>query len=433
MRGLPAGGAGGSGLGDGLAGLGEELLVFGFGWRTARLAIPGTGLDEHSGLGRDQRDVRGLLVQPAVCVSLRSSPNALRRHAADRDFRNSFAISQNQSIANTNFTSVNPTTATATSTVSATIDPTATGAGQNAEGANHQKGHHAQFVSIIAGTGEFAATVSVSSRCRGLTLSPPAVVTTLACVGVFSLLTWWILRKRRAARQGVRLSSTSDLNSSEEGFRQGGGTYAATRDMSEKGHAGRSHVSLFLPSESFMTSRRESTTSFGTNSVSSRSYSGSEFTETASLMSMDEDDIDADSISPFHNSHRAPSQRSSASFSLTAPSQARFASRNNLHNQQRESGSTWMTTATGRVVPGTGASRRGHSHLAPDARSLLSMAPSSTGATWGRETEEDPEEEEEEHGHRHEHDDESGSSDGDDDYERRFQATDSTFSLTSGH
>lgn len=224
-------------------------------------------------------------------------------------------------------------------------------------------------------------------------------------------LTWWIIRKRRIARQGVRLASSSDLTDKDEGFRQGGAAFAQ-REMSQKGGNGRSRVvSEFATTQSsFMSSsRRESTISFGTNSVSSRSYTESEFTDDASLISMDEDDIDGNSVSPFSNAHRAPSQRSS--FSLTPPGQARFASRNNLHN--RESGSTWVTTGTGRLVP---ASRRGQTHLAPDARSLLSMAPSSTGATWGREAEEEEEE--------------SGSSDGDDDYERRFQARESTITLS---
>lgn len=347
-----------------------------------------------------------------------------------------FAVSQNKSdSANAVFSSVSPGGANQQTTSAPTSSQTSSGAQPTGDQQTPaHKMHRSTFVSIIAGT----------------------VVTTLACVALVAGLTWFILRRRRAARQGVRLPSTSDLHEKDEsaaGFRQGPGAFRATGvggEMVEKyatAQEGRSHVSLFLPTtESVFSSRTGHTgTSFMTNSVSSssRSYTESEFDATtdgdaASLLSIEEDDL-----SPFSNAHRAPSTRRRAqppSLSLSAPSRARFASRNNLHNSQRESGSTWMTTDTGRVVPGS--SRRA-GHLAPDARSLLSQAPSSTGATWGRELEEDDELEEEvvdeqeetevDEGRRTEgeSDDES---DGDDEYERRFErhrATGSTISLTS--
>ncbi len=299
----------------------------------------------------------------------------------------SFAVSQNKSI--NDFTSI-VSTASSTATVAAsTPTPNNTNDGNGMTDAQKHHQRRVTFISIIAGT----------------------VVTTLAVTAILAALTWWIIRKRRIANQGVRLASSSDLNDKDEGFRQGGAAFAQ-REMSQKGGNVRSHVSQFATTQSSFvdSSRRESTISFGTNSVSSRSYTDSEFTDDASLITMDEDDIDGNSISPFSNAHRAPSVRTS--ISLTPPGQARYASRNNLHN--RDSATTWVTTETGRLVP---ASRRAQSHLAPDARSLLSMAPSSTGATWGREQEE-------------EDDDDEGSSDGDDDYERRFQARDSTITLS---
>lgn len=300
-----------------------------------------------------------------------------------------FAVSQNKSAAVT--ASGQPNTAPTPTPASSSAAPT----NQNNNGMTDSQRHHQKNVtlaSIIAGT----------------------VVTTLAITAILAGLTWWIVRKRRIARQGVRLASSSDLNEKDDGFRQGGAAFAQ-REMSHKGSNVRTHVSQFAATQSsFMTGdRRESTISFGTNSVSSRSYTDSDFTDDASLLSMDDDDIDGNSISPFSNAHRAPSARTS--ISLTPPGQARYASRNNLHN--RDSGATWLTTETGRLVPAT---RRGQSHLAPDARSLLSMAPSSTGATWGREQEEEDEQA------LHE----SGSSDGDDDYERRYQARDSTITLS---
>lgn len=189
-----------------------------------------------------------------------------------------------------------------------------------------------------------------------LTLLPAALVAFFA-TAFLAALGLYLRKKRRSHLQGQRLGSTSDL----------------TDEMSQKKAGAIS--SSYLPTESFLSRQsrftRDSTTSFATNSVSTRSrnfqhslaptstlYST---TSGSSSFTLERDSFDDDdSISPFSDIHHPPG--------------ARVATRDNLHSRD-DSISTFSRSSVA------------ESRQTVDNLSLVSSTrspPSSTGATYGR-------------------------------------------------
>lgn len=245
-------------------------------------------------------------------------------------------------------------------------------------------------------------------------LSRPVVVAVVALGAVAGIVTW-LRRKRRTRRQGTRLGSTTDLVGSDEHKGSDGGLGGGMREKAP----GRDDMSLFVPTESFMSSRPSRsdsrtysrTDSFTTNSSSSQSHdyraflvgegasstrfgtsytgtdsSGTE-TETASQSfdsrsrSTGRDslsvNLDDDAASPFADVHRAPSSRS-ASSRLTMSDTGSYPAAAVLRAKYAPAAHQRLSVATmASLTP---------SAVSVDAPSTASSraAPSSTGAVYGR-------------------------------------------------
>ena len=222
-----------------------------------------------------------------------------------------------------------------------------------------------------------------------------AVLVAVLGAGIVAFAIAFFGRKRRTRRQGQRLGSSTDLPIDKDG----------DGEMVEKGRGPGStgdHVSVSLPSESFLSSRASRTSSFTTdsyttNSVSSqseylerptsyggteRSYFASTWTDSASENGFSLSDS-LDDTSPFADVHRVTSSSSTTTSSsrttttassLNVPMRAHFTTRllPRTHN------STYTTSSSSSTEAGDALSLSSSRSPAPSTLS-------STGATWGRE------------------------------------------------
>ncbi|KAM0751283.1 hypothetical protein T439DRAFT_325430 [Meredithblackwellia eburnea MCA 4105] len=227
------------------------------------------------------------------------------------------------------------------------------------------------------------------------------VVFAAVALGIMTGVAAWLRRKRRFKRQGQRLGSTADLGG-------GGGDNDSLRSsmrppMEEKFRSAHD-VSILVPTESIMSGRTRTsrTDSFATNSISSEgthdysaylregaasrtTFTSSESGSRSSRSYSDDFSLNLDdAASPFADIHRTPSSRSSSSSSA-------FTSEVGHNNPRMPAASVG---APGR--PATRQSVVTFASLAPSAVSLATVssraAPSSTGAVYGRNQDDDDDE-----------------------------------------
>lgn len=219
-----------------------------------------------------------------------------------------------------------------------------------------------------------------------------AALFAVLAVGIVAVAIAFFRRKRRTRRQGQRLGSSTDLSESKGGDGDG--------EMVEKGRGPGSsgdHISVFLPSESFLSSGSSRTSSFMTNSESSqsesqdrptsyggtqRSFPSSTWTDSASEAGLSFSDS-FDDTSPFADVHRvissstastSSSQTTTTTSSLSVPMRAHL----NTLLLPRTRDSSYTTSSSSSTEAGDRLSLSSSRSPAPSTLS-------STGATWGRE------------------------------------------------